>query len=113
VSLHDLIKADATAVFCNGDDFAESVIYYPVGGGSRTIYAVVIRDTLAREDAGGILDVFQVHIANDATDGISSASLNLGGDYITLPRRDGKSPTSHTITQIIEQDEGVLVLECR
>lgn len=113
MTLHDMIKDDALTVFCSASDFGETITYYPRVGSSRQIIGVVMRDSTLRDDAGGILNTFEVHVANDGTSGISSTDINLGGDYITLPPRDGKSPTSHTITEILVQDEGMLVLQCR
>lgn len=113
MTLHDMIQDDALNVFCNANDFGEAVTYHPRSGVSRQIVAIVMRDSTLRDDAGGILNTFEVHVANDGTSGISSASINLGGDYISLPPRDGKSPTSHTIVEILVQDEGMLVLQCR
>ena len=46
MTLHDTIQADADSVFCNADDFAEPVTYYPRAGEARTINAVVLREQL-------------------------------------------------------------------
>jgi hypothetical protein len=112
MSLNDLMKADALAVFCNTSDFAETATYHATGGGSRSISVVIIRMSSLREDGGGVLDVFEVHAANDSVFGIASDSINLGGDYLTFPSRDGKTASDHTITRILSQDQGMLVLEC-
>ncbi len=40
MTLHETIISDSLSVFCNTDDFAETVVY----NGSRSIGAVVIRD---------------------------------------------------------------------
>lgn len=116
MSLHDLIESDAVTVFCNTSDFAEAVTYYPRGGGSRSINAVVSREQIATfgPDGGQInLPSFQVHVANSATTGISSSELNMGGDEIELPPRDGKTAVRKQIMQLLIQDHGMLVLECQ
>jgi hypothetical protein len=116
MTLHDLIESDAATVFCNTNDFAETVTYYPRGGGSRSINAVVSREQIATfgPDGGQInLPSFQVHVANSATTGISSSELNMGGDEIELPPRDGKTAVRKQIMQLLIQDHGMLVLECQ
>lgn len=116
MTLHDLIASDAPTVFCNTDDFAESVLYLPKCGWERSINAVVERTqyTSVTEDGGQVvLAVWQVHVSNDATAGISSAELNLGGDKISFPPRDGQDAVSKTVLQLLTQDHGMLVLECR
>jgi hypothetical protein len=116
MSLHDLIESDAVTVFCNTDDFAESVTYYPRSGSSRSINAIVSREQIATfsEDGGQLnLPSFQVHVANDSTNGISSSELDLGGDEIAIPPRDGKSAARKAIMQLLIQDHGMMVLECR
>jgi hypothetical protein len=121
MTLRDSITADAAAVFCNTDDFAESVTYVPhrfygqEARASRTINAVVLREqiTVIGEDGDTVSPIWQIHVANSSTLGISSSELDLGGDAITFPPRDGKTDERRQITQLILQDHGMLVLECR
>lgn len=116
MSLHDLIESDAVTVFCNTQDFAESVTYYPRSGSSRAIDSVVSREQIVGFDADNNqvnLAAWQVHVANSATTGISSTELNLGGDQISFPPRDGQAAVRKSITQLLFQDHGMLVLECR
>jgi len=121
MTLADQIESDATLVFTSTSDFAESVTYHPhqdfgeAEPTDRSINAIVIRDQIATlsEDQASVAPVFRVYVANDSTDGISSSELNLGGDQITLPPRDGKSAERRSITQLLQQDPGMLVLECR
>lgn len=119
MTLHDMIITDAATVFTSTDDFAEEVTYYArqqFGGAvpaARVINAVVIREQIANLDDDTVSPMWQVHVANDSTLGISSAELDLGGDQIELPPRDGKDAVRRTITQLITQDHGMLVLECR
>lgn len=121
MSLHDMIETDATAVFANTADFAEVVTYHPrhrFGEATptpRSINAVVMREQIQTigEDGDTVSPIWQVHVANSGTYGISSTELDLGGDQIALPPRDGKSAARKTITQLVIQDHGMLVLECR
>ena len=117
MSLHALIESDATTVFCNTSDFAESVTYWARGSSSgRAINAVVSREQIVGFDADNNqtnLAAWQIHVANDATDGIAGTELNLGGDQIAFPPRDGQAAVRKSITQLLIQDHGMLVLECR
>ncbi len=115
MTLHDIIQSDASAVFCNVNDFAELVTYYAWDGSSRDIYAVVERDPLAvfGPDGDTILPSFVVKVTNSATLGISSEELNLGGDSIEFAVRVGQETSIRTITRLLEHDEGMVILECR
>jgi hypothetical protein len=122
VTLRDAITDDASSVFLNTDEFAESVTYkprlYSVGDSrvNRTINAVVIRELVqvVSEDGGEtVLPSFEVHVANDSTLGISSDELDTGGDKISFPVRDGMVATDRAIVRLVTQDHGMLVLECR
>lgn len=122
MTLKDQIQIDASVVFCNTSDFAEVVTYHPhryfgdAERASRSISAVVLREqiTALAEDGGEtVLPVYQVHVANDSSLGVSSDELDLGGDQIELPPRDGKTAERKTVTQLLDQDNGMLILECR
>lgn len=116
MSLRTTIANDATAVFCNTSDFAETITYSPYGGSPRSIAAVVMREQ-AQEFApdGGTtsLPVWQICVANDGATGVGSAEINVGRDKLTFPPRDNENPVAKTITSIIFQDHGMLVVECR
>jgi hypothetical protein len=121
VSLRDAITDDAVKVFCNDSDFAELVVYHPhryvtdAIRPPRTIKAVVIREqsTSYPNDVETVLPVFEVHVANDPVNGISSEELDTGGDQLEFPPRDGQPSQRRSITQLTTQDHGMLVLECR
>lgn len=121
MTLRDQITEDVLSVFLVVDDFAEVVTYYPhrfYGDAvrePRVIKAVVQREqtTAYSEDAVTNLPVFQIHVANDSVYGISSEELDTGGDQIELPPRDGETPQRRSILQLVTQDHGMLVLECR
>lgn len=120
MSLHDLIADDAVTVFCNADDFAESVTYYPhrfygaTARATRSITAVVMREQIdAARATDHPLPVYEVCVANSSTTGISSAELDTGGDILEFPPRDGETAKKFRILRLITQDHGMLVLECR
>lgn len=113
MTLRQLIATDAITVFCNTDDFAEPVVYYARAGGCpRPISAVVIREGVRFYDGQNVLDAYEVYVANDDTQGISSVEINKGGDAIAFPPRDDKQPKKHTVKDITSQDNGMLVLVC-
>lgn len=114
MSLSDTIQSDATTVFVNSSDFAEAVTYVPSSGSTRSINAVVIRQTVAQVPEGGFdTPVFEVHVANSSTSGISSSEINVGADAISMPVRIGDTATNRTIVRLVDHDAGMLVLECR
>lgn len=115
MTLHDIIKADAVNVFANSNDFAESVVYYPYLGEPRTIDVVIERQQvqLNPEDGDTLTPVFLVHVANNATEGISSEELNVGGDTMEIAVRVGETPTMRRVIRLLGHDEGMLDLECR
>ena len=115
MTLHDVIQSDSINLFATPNDFAEPVSYIKRTGKSRSINAIVVRDALAilPEDGDTITPVFEVSVANDITQGISSEELDLGGDAIAFAVRVGRKPERRTITKLLSHDEGMLVLECR
>lgn len=113
MTLRESIENDAS-IFTNANEFAESAPYRPKGGTARTISAVVFRLLpQVNEDENRSLQVFEVHVANNSTTGIAASEINLGGDEIDLADRVGKTPKPRSIVQILDQDEGMLVLQCQ
>jgi len=115
MSLHDMIQADASSVFCNTNDFAETATYRPRSGISRSVRVVIIRDALALvpEDGDTVTPVSEIHVSTTGTYGITSAELDIGGDAIEFEYRLGREARPRTITRLLGHDEGMLVLECR
>lgn len=120
MTLKDMIEDDNATVFLNTGDFAETVTYYPrtltaTANSSRSISAVVFRNQLEQVTENGlsVLPVWEVHVANDSAIGISSTELDVGGDQIGFPPRDGETATKKTIVMLLVQDHGMLVLQCR
>lgn len=116
MTLRQMISDDASVVFCNVNEFAEPVKYLPRVGTPRCINAVVIREAMAvvsEDNSETVIPVWQVHVANDCLLGISSKELNLQNDKIAFAPRDGLPEQNKTILQLVTQDHGMLVLECR
>jgi len=114
MTLKAMIKADSQAVFLNTGEFAENVVYVKHKSVTRPIKAVVIRESIASSDqsGGAITPVFEVHVDNDLVTGISSTEIDLGGDMICFPVRDGMAASDRAIVSVIFQDEAMLVLQC-
>jgi hypothetical protein len=115
MTLHDTIQADAATVFCNADDFAESVTYYKRDGSARVIQAVVLREgyEALAEANDAIVPVLELHVANSDTLGISSGELNTGTDAIGVSMRVGQPEQVRAIIRMVSHDEGMLILQCR
>jgi hypothetical protein len=121
MTLREQIEADAITVFLNTGEFAELVTYYPhrfYGESAReprSISAIVVREQIEvlSEDVITNAPSFEVHVANSSTLGISSDEIDTGGDQIEFPPRDGKTAERRTITRLVTQDNGMLILECR
>lgn len=121
MTLRSMIATDAYTVFTSTDEFAEAITYYPhqyygeAAPTPRSINAVVFREQIAvlAEDGDVVAPVWQIHVANNSTYGISSDELDLGGDQLEFAPRDGEAAVKKTITQLLTQDHGMLVIECR
>jgi hypothetical protein len=114
MTLRDMIETDA-ALFVSTSDFGESVVYRKRNNTTRTINAVVIRQVaeLISDEENRALTVFEVHVINDSTTGITTTEIDLGGDSIEIADRVGKLARPRSIIQIQDQDEGMIVLQCQ
>lgn len=122
MTLADSIRSDASLVFTSTSDFAEDVVYKPrlknreTRAAARPIKAVVIREQIVGVDQDNnetVAPMFEVHVCNSATLGISSVELDCGGDKISLAVRNGMPATDRAIVRLVSIDDGMLVLECR
>ena len=108
MSFKDNLKRDALNSFLNVDEFAEAISYTPKGGTQKTIKAIVNRKRLnpASEDTGRILqNTIEIFITNDLTYGL--ASINKGGDKVTLPEVIGGSDVNYVVVDILGEDDGI------
>lgn len=88
----------------------ETITYYPLGGGSREIQAVVQRNGIV-EVAGGKSPMAMVMTLNDATDGITSAEIDRGGDEIDYPVNIGEATARRKVKEMPSQTAGMIILE--
>ena len=97
------------------DTFGETITYYPKAGGSREITGIVTRLQAAELDGApyGHSPKITIHVANDATIGISSAEIDTGGDEIKCSIRIGETAANRRITKILNMDPGMMELELR
>lgn len=112
----DQLKEDMATVFCNSDEFAETVTYKPRGGGTRAIKAVVDRNPPAYKGPSGkiVTPVLAIRVPNSATTGISSAELDTGGDKVSVAKRIGETAEDlpvHVPQNGTTHDAGRLTLE--
>lgn len=95
------------------EEHGEQVTYYPRGGGSRTINAIVDREPPAVFDQSGrvIKTSFLARVFNDCETGILASELDTGGDDIELILKIGSAvAVRRPIVRIVSQDSGVLQL---
>ena len=91
---------------------AERVTYLPGSGASRGIMAVISRrgpEAIANV-SGGSLPAFEVLVKNHATEGIASDLLDTGADKIRCGKRVDNRPGVMRLTEIVNQDAGMMVL---
>jgi hypothetical protein len=82
----------------------ETIGFTPKGGVRRSIQAIVKREPPARVPAGkpqqqGAVPRLTVEVIDDATDGVSIAQLNTGGDQFHLEYEPGKGEENFFLAQ--------------
>ena len=94
---------------------AKSITYYPRGGGSRSIEAIIEYPGPAAigDLAGGSRPIMDIYIENSSTSGISSAEVDTGGDKLDVPLRFGLTAARVRITRIVAQDKAVLHIQAQ
>ncbi len=104
-----MLGEDADVFFL---DLAETIIYRPASRPPRAIPAIVDRAEPTPQSPIGLPAARAiVAVKNHAVEGIDLAALDLAGDAIDLPLRDGGATTTRAITAVLSQDAGVLLLE--
>jgi hypothetical protein len=88
----------------------EPVVYLPLGGGSRSIQAIVDRGEV-ENISGGRTPATRIMVRNDATLGITSAEFDRGGDRITFSVNIGATATNRPAKQMPSQTAGMIILE--
>lgn len=91
---------------------AERILYRPRSGSIRAIQAVI-----SRNEAGPLIGIeggsrprFEVLVRNDSGKGISSATVDTGGDKLDLAPRVNEPPETFRIDEIINQDAGLMLI---
>lgn len=113
MTLRESIASDAVSVFLSADEFAETVVYLPRGGGSRTLLAIVDREPpTLMDDAGNVLALsFMLYLSNSSTTGISVQELDTGGDRIQIAAKTNDvQKRTCTILRVMDNDNGMLQL---
>jgi hypothetical protein len=87
MSLKEQFSQDAASCFLNSDEFAENITYTPKGESPRVIKAVVNRKRID--------PAYEV------------ASINKGGDLVSLAEFIGGALIDWVVADILDQDEGV------
>lgn len=93
--------------------FGESITYWPRGGGSRSINAIVDREPPAIYDASGnaVMPKAVIRVNNSCRSGISSREVDNGGDEVEMPLNIGDQlPKRMSVMVMTAQDSGVTVL---
>jgi hypothetical protein len=92
------------------DNFGESVVYFPNGGGRRSILAIVERNPPAIFDASGnaVLPTATIRVYNSCRSGIASNEINIGKDEIEFVLKIGQTlPKRLSFMTLMSQDAGV------
>lgn len=113
MTLRQSIASDSVSVFLSSDEFAETAIYHPRAGGSRTILAIVDREPPSlMDEVGNVLVLsFMIYVSNSATDGISAQEIDCGGDSIEIGARVGDTTLKTcSILRVLGNDNGMLQL---
>lgn len=93
--------------------FGESIVYKPTGGGRRVISAIVERNPPAVFDAAGnaVLPTATIRVYNSCRSGISSREVDIGSDEIEMVLKIGETiPRTFSLMTMTSQDSGVTVL---
>jgi hypothetical protein len=92
------------------DNFGESVVYFPNGGGRRPILAIIERNPPAIFDASGnaVLPTATIRVYNSCRSGIASSEINIGKDELEFVLKVGQTlPKRFSFMTLMSQDAGV------
>lgn len=92
------------------DNFGESVVFFPNGGGRRSVLAIIERNPPAIFDASGnaVLPTATIRVYNSCRSGISSQEINIGKDEIEFVLKIGQAlPKRFSFMTLMSQDAGV------
>jgi hypothetical protein len=108
MTLRETIARHAANVLNRSDHFGESVTYTPNGGSPITLRAVVDRRDIEPTEATARVARHSAYVFLP-TSGLTDYPQ--AGDRITLAITLGASATSCRVTNVIEEDEGGVMVE--
>jgi len=95
------------------EQFGESIVYCPNGGGHRKIFAIIERNPPAIFDASGnaVLPTATIRVYNSHQSGISSREVDIGVDEVEFLLKVGDTtPKRFSLMTLMAQDSGVTQL---
>lgn len=113
MSFKDQINRTAKCAILDTGEFAETITFTPYGGSAKSIKAVVDRhdlNTIGVDQNLSLSRQCRVHVANDATYGITS--VNERQDKVTLPPVEGETAVDWLVSRVLYKDEGMWGLLC-
>lgn len=112
MSFYDDIKAELKdLIYTSDNDMSEQIEWWPLGveGSKRTIWAVVQRPD--SESNGNVeAPVAEIHVLNDATDGVASTEIDIGADLWKFADRTGTTAATHAAKRLDSHDTAELVI---
>lgn len=85
-------------------DFGEEILYVPKVGGSRRIWAVVVRDPAEKNSDGTPVKHILIQVDNSDTTGIATDEVNCGFDAVKVDNRRGDTGKEYRIIKPTVQD---------
>ena len=107
--LDGVLHLDMALAFTNTDEFGESIVYTTRAGVATTYKAQVFRDPPKKFNDSPQIKM-EVHLPRDTTGTLGPASINSGGDTITVAYRIGQTATVHLVSAPVMQDAAGWVL---
>jgi hypothetical protein len=95
------------------EQFGESIVYLPNGGGPRKISAIIERNPPAIFDAAGnaVLPTATLRVYNSHQSGIASREVDIGADQLEFLLKVGDPiPKRFSLMTLLSQDSGVTQL---
>jgi hypothetical protein len=107
MSNFDEIMGEDARALVDIEEFGEPIVYTPKDGTPKTINALVIREFHENREGmpGTRRDILTVYVLNDADDGV--ATINSGGDTITVAHRIGGATKDYLVKGPILQDRAI------
>jgi len=106
MGLQDEVDAIVAGAFTNADAMmgVESVTYASFGGDTQTINVNVMRNTPVYQNGVAFREL-RIFVARSDV-----ATVDSGGDVVTIAHRYGETPRDHRVVEIIKEDAGGYLL---